>query len=207
MTDVDAVFTKPPGTPGAERIAIYSNSTTFEEGAKSTMGRGGMGSKIGAARKAAFAGANCIIANGIHIPNITKVFKGEDIGTLFLPSDPPSTTQNFWLSHMAMPSGKLKVKASTFEALKAKMMQVKKEKKDLGEFVLNVSDVVESEGDFSGKSVLSLVHADSLKTIGRAVTQQGSDEIQAILRMLSKGSKVTSQLIANGDDLTLDLDR
>jgi glutamate 5-kinase len=64
------------------------------------MGRGGMGSKIGAARKAAFAGANCIIANGIHIPNITKVFKGEDIGTLFLPSDPPSTTQNFWLSHM-----------------------------------------------------------------------------------------------------------
>ena len=32
MTDVDAVFTKPPGTPGAERIAIYSNSTTFEEG-------------------------------------------------------------------------------------------------------------------------------------------------------------------------------
>ena len=43
-----------------------------------------------------------------------------------------------------MPSGKLKVKASTFEALKAKMTQAKKEKKDLGEFVLNVSDVVES---------------------------------------------------------------
>ena len=56
MTDVDAVFTKPPGTPGAERIAVYSDSSDFEEGAKSTMGRGGMGSKIGAARKAAQAG-------------------------------------------------------------------------------------------------------------------------------------------------------
>ena len=32
--DVDAVFTKPPGTPGAERIAVYSADTCFEEGAK-----------------------------------------------------------------------------------------------------------------------------------------------------------------------------
>ena len=39
------------------------------------MGRGGMGSKIGAATKAAQAGANCVIANGIYIPNITKVQK------------------------------------------------------------------------------------------------------------------------------------
>ncbi len=39
-----------------------------------------------------------------------------------------------------------------------------------------------TEGDFSGKSVLSLVHADSLKTVGRAVTQQGSDEIQVFFK-------------------------
>ncbi len=41
-----------------------------------------------------------------------------------------------------------------------------------------ICECTRSEGDFSGKSVLSLVHADSLKTVGRAVTQQGSDEIQ-----------------------------
>ena len=34
LQDVDAVFTKPPGTPGAERIAVYSDATSFEEGAK-----------------------------------------------------------------------------------------------------------------------------------------------------------------------------
>jgi hypothetical protein len=31
---VDAVFTKPPGTPGAERISVYRTDTSFEEGAK-----------------------------------------------------------------------------------------------------------------------------------------------------------------------------
>jgi glutamate 5-kinase len=37
------------------------------------MGRGGMGSKIGAAMKAAESGSNCIVANGINLSNITKV--------------------------------------------------------------------------------------------------------------------------------------
>lgn len=195
MTDVDAVFTKPPGTPGAERIAVYSNSTSFEEGAKSTMGRGGMGSKIGAASKAAYAGANCIIANGIYLTNITKVFDGEDIGTLF-PAQARASTKDFWLSHMAIPSGVLKIRHETVETLRGSTRGMS----------LDVSNVVDSEGDFNPKTVVALRDAETHKCIGRAITHQGSDEIQATLRMAGKGSKRTfgsSQLIAKEDDLTI----
>jgi glutamate 5-kinase len=166
MTDVDAVFTKPPGTPGAERIAVYSASTEFQEGAKSTMGRGGMGSKIGAARKAAQAGSNCIIANGIYIPNISKVFNGEDIGTLF-PAQERATRKAFWLSHMAIPSGVLRITNEAAQALKANATSK-----------LELSDVVASEGDFNPSSVVALHNAETFKCIGRVITAQGSDEIQ-----------------------------
>jgi glutamate 5-kinase len=201
MTDVDAVFTKPPGTPGAERIAVYSDTTEFEEGAKSTMGRGGMGSKIGAARKAASSGANCVIANGIYIPNITKVFNGEDIGTLF-PSPPVTLSpKGFWLSNMAIPSGVVRLKHETAQALKKSRAS--------GDFTLDISSIVECEGDFNKGTVIALHDAERRKCIGRAITQDGSDEIQATLRMVGQGSKLTfgsSKLLAKSDDIVMHLE-
>jgi len=196
MTDVDAVFTKPPGTPGAERIAVYSDSTDFEEGAKSTMGRGGMGSKIGAARKASYAGANCVIANGIHLPNITKVFDGEDVGTLF-PAKPRATKKEFWLSHMAIPHGIVHIKHQT-------ALQLKKTGASL-----EMSGLSGLEGDFNAKSVVALRDSETFKCIGRAITQLDSDEIQATLRMVAQGEKATfglARTIAKEDDLTMHLE-
>ena len=50
VTDVEAVYTKPPDQPGAERIKVYTPEYDIQIGQKSTMGRGGMSSKINAAR-------------------------------------------------------------------------------------------------------------------------------------------------------------
>ena len=196
MTDVDAVFTKPPGTPGAERISVYRTDTSFEEGAKSSMGRGGMGSKIGAAMKAAESGSNCIVANGINLSNITKVFDGEDIGTLF-PAQPRRDKKSFWLSHMAIPVGTLRVKHGAVMSLKS------------GEQThIDISSIAESEGDFNCNTVVALRDSETHKCVGRAITQQGSDEIRACLRIAGKGDKVTfgtSQTIAKNDDLVMHL--
>ena len=57
LTDVEAVFTKPPDEPGAERIKVWGKGSEVVLGEKSGMGRGGMGSKINAALVAANGGA------------------------------------------------------------------------------------------------------------------------------------------------------
>lgn len=223
MTDVDAVFTKPPGTPGAERIAVYTDKTEFEEGAKSTMGRGGMGSKIGAARKAAWAGASCVIANGINLSNISRVFAGEDIGTLFPPPEVPFEKKDYWMSHMAIPAGRLRVKHEVAQDLKQRGGGGLRNPQRAHDAALDISAIMHAsdgmptfsdgvdvvEGDFNAGTVVALHDAMTHKCFGRALTQQGSDEIRATLRMVGTGSKVTfgsSHVIARDEGLVIHME-
>ena len=46
LTDVDGLFTHPPGHPESRLISAYTPSLEFNIGSKSAMGRGGMGAKI-----------------------------------------------------------------------------------------------------------------------------------------------------------------
>lgn len=80
LTDVDAVFTKPPGDPGAERIKIYDKESAVVIGEQSAMGRGGMASKISAARLSALGGVHTVVASGYVLNNITNIFAGADVG-------------------------------------------------------------------------------------------------------------------------------
>jgi glutamate 5-kinase len=97
LTDVEAVFNKPPDQPGAERIKVYGQDSAIEIGEKSTMGRGGMASKIAAARVAALGGVHTCVASGFDVTNIKRVFAGEDIGTLFPAHARPNRRQR-WLT-------------------------------------------------------------------------------------------------------------
>lgn len=101
MTDVDAVFDKPPTEPGAKRIALWDESQAVKIGAKSEGGRGGMASKILAAQTAAAGGVHVVVANGIDLSNITAIFNSEDVGTLFPGADVRPTKLQHWLAHAA----------------------------------------------------------------------------------------------------------
>ena len=50
----------------------------------SSVGTGGMATKLIAARIATSSGADMVIANGNNIDNITGIMAGEDVGTLFV---------------------------------------------------------------------------------------------------------------------------
>jgi glutamate 5-kinase len=63
-----------------------------------------MGSKIQAARVAARGGVNCCVANGMDIHNISRVFSGEDVGTLFPAHQRPTKFQH-WLLFSSQPKG------------------------------------------------------------------------------------------------------
>ena len=88
LSDVDGLYSGDPAAPDARLIsevaAIDDQVRNFAQG-KNGRGRGGMASKLEAARLATEANGLAVIANG-RLPNvIERVCAGEAVGTLFLP--------------------------------------------------------------------------------------------------------------------------
>jgi glutamate 5-kinase len=116
LSDVDAVYTHPPDHPQARPIPTWTPATTFEEGAGSALGRGGMGSKIAAARLAARGGVPAVIASGDRAGVLQAILAGEPTGTFF-PSAAPMPRRKAWLAFGTAPSGALHVNAGAAQAL------------------------------------------------------------------------------------------
>lgn len=88
LSDVDGLYTSDPTTEGSQLVsqvpAINDEVRNFAQG-KNGRGRGGMATKLEAARIATEANGMAVIANG-RLPNvIERVCAGEVVGTLFLP--------------------------------------------------------------------------------------------------------------------------
>jgi len=88
LSDVDGLYTAAPGSDGAELLShvpgITEQVLSFAQG-KNGLGRGGMATKLGAARIATESGGMAVIANGRLPQVIERVCAGEVVGTLFLP--------------------------------------------------------------------------------------------------------------------------
>lgn len=89
LSDIDGLYTDDPNqNPEAERIAVVERITDemlgMAKGPVSSVGTGGMTSKVGAAGIANDAGADMMIINGNDMENINRLFAGEEIGTLFV---------------------------------------------------------------------------------------------------------------------------
>ncbi|MBN1798627.1 MAG: glutamate 5-kinase [Spirochaetales bacterium] len=89
LSDIDALYDKDPRQfRDAEPIPIVAEITGKIEKAAgshgSTHARGGMKTKIQAARITSQAGCRMILASGNHKNVITEILQGKDIGTVFL---------------------------------------------------------------------------------------------------------------------------
>lgn len=67
-------------------------------GAAGSLGRGGMLTKLRAARLASRSGANTVIVGGREDRVLDRVFGAEDLGTLLLSKEPPITARKKWLA-------------------------------------------------------------------------------------------------------------
>mmetsp|Transcript_23846 Transcript_23846/g.27147 ORF Transcript_23846/g.27147 Transcript_23846/m.27147 type:complete len:855 (-) Transcript_23846:39-2603(-) len=79
LTDVDGIYDKSPKEypESANLLPLYTLTDNMEEGAKSSQGRGGMGSKLQAARTAVTPGSKCracVIASGTNLTSIRDIF-------------------------------------------------------------------------------------------------------------------------------------
>ncbi|CAG2224582.1 ALDH18A1 [Mytilus edulis] len=86
MTDVNGIYTGPPGQIGSRLLHTYSpdDRTKVTFGAKSRVGLGGMESKVKAAEWALDNGVATVICNGNQDYAIRDIFAAKKIGTFLL---------------------------------------------------------------------------------------------------------------------------
>lgn len=121
LSDIDGLYTADPTQdPGAEFIAKVLEITPQIEamagGSGTSMGSGGMQTKIAAARIAVGAGCHMCIAMGTHLHPLKAI---EDGGrcTWFLPSSTPVAMRKQWIAGTLRPAGAIGVDAGAVRAL------------------------------------------------------------------------------------------
>lgn len=124
LSDVDGLFTVNPreGTAGELIHTVQKITPEIEALAgrkKSQTGIGGMSTKIQAAKKASASGAMTVIVNGQEKNIITKVLRGEEVGTIFLPESKIKSRKH-WIAYTLNPKGSVKVDDGAKKALTEK---------------------------------------------------------------------------------------
>jgi glutamate 5-kinase len=120
LTDVEGLYTANPSRPGDARLVPVVEEITpeIEEMARGAgrAGRGGMKTKLEAARIAARSGCATIIAGGKIAGVIDRVLAGEDLGTVFLPR-PGLTGKHRWIAFATSVKAELVVNEGAKRAL------------------------------------------------------------------------------------------
>ncbi len=166
LTDVDGVYDRAPGTPGARLLARVDDPAALElDGAASQLSRGGMRSKVEAALLAARGGCHAIIASGLDPEALPRVQRGDEEGPWFAARMRPGARRR-WIAFAGAPEGQLTLDPGAVEALRSRGAS------------LLAAGVRRIEGDFRQGAVVELVD-ESGRVNGRGVVHCSSDEARA----------------------------
>ena len=122
LSDVDGLYERDPRTdPDAGRLE-YAEATDpgldALAGAGGSLGRGGMVTKVRAARTAARSGAHTVIANGRKEGVLARILAGEPEGTLLAATVLPLVARKRWIAGQLKPKGELVVDAGAAVAMR-----------------------------------------------------------------------------------------
>jgi glutamate 5-kinase len=173
LTVVEGLYaTDPTADPHAQLLTTVPliDSTVLEMagGSRSTLGTGGMRSKIRAARLATAAGESVIMANGTRPGVLDAILAAEPVGTLFLPHGSTVPAWKRWLGYTARPRGKLLVDTGARAAVVRG-----------GSSLLPIG-VVEVTGTFGKGDVVALCDATGAE-FGRGLTNYSSADAARIV--------------------------
>ena len=112
LTDQDGLFSSDPRDDNNAKLIRHSyvddkNLDNLASGTKSTIGSGGMATKILAARRAALSGAHTIIASGKRNNILVDLSNDEDIGTYLQSREIKLVARMKWLPDNLKSNGKI----------------------------------------------------------------------------------------------------
>lgn len=172
LTDQAGLYTADPRQhPEATLVSqAQAGDLTLEKmagGAGSGISRGGMLTKILAAKRAARSGAHTIIASGREANVLVRLAQGEAIGTQLIAANTPLSARKTWLADHLQVRGKLIVDAGAAKALSID-----------GKSLLPIG-VIAVEGDFARGEVVACVTADGA-LIARGLVNYAANEARRI---------------------------
>jgi glutamate 5-kinase len=171
LSDVDGLYDGDPAVAGSRLISTVDrlDHSIFElvRDRAGGVSKGGMTSKLEAARLATVAGENVIIACGRTADILPKIIAGEPIGTLFLAQGQTMAARKRWIGFTVKPRGRLVLDAGACTAVQQK-----------GRSLLAIG-VVELEGSFSKGDVVSLRGPDGIE-FARGLSNYSAEELRQI---------------------------
>lgn len=200
LTDQAGLFTADPRIePGATLIAeANAGDPKLEDiagGVGSTTARGGMLTKVIAAKRAGRSGAHTIITSGREPDILVRLARGERVGTLLAAGTTPLAARKQWLADHVQVGGRMLLDAGAVRALRAggKSLLPIGVKSVEGEFERGaVVACVGIQGDEVARGLVNYSAQESRRIAGHA-----SSEIESIL------GYVDEQELIHRDNLVL----
>jgi glutamate 5-kinase len=174
LTDQAGLFEKDPRLdPTAAlvtRININDPRLAGMAGeSRSGLGRGGMQTKIRAAKLAARSGTPTVIASGAESDVLARIHQGDEVGTLLVPDVAPLVARKRWLAGQLQVKGRLILDKGAVRVLT-----------DSGKSLLPVG-VTAVEGHFQRGELVACVNAEG-REIARGLTNYSAEEADRIKR-------------------------
>ena len=108
LTDVDSLYDGPPSQGGSRRVPLVETVADLDAvrigGTGSSVGSGGMVTKVEAAGIAGAAGIPTLLT---RLADVTGALAGEDRGTVFAPAAATRASRKRWLAHATTARGRL----------------------------------------------------------------------------------------------------
>lgn len=170
LTDVDALYTAPPGRPDARRIGYVSDVIAALRdvtvgGSTSGIGTGGMVTKLEAARIAAVSGVPVVLTSAA---NAGPAMMGDPVGTVFAPVHDRGSSRRLWIGFAAEPRGTIVVDDGAARAVRG------------GRASLLAAGALEVRGEFSAGDPV-WVDAEDGTHLARGLSGYDSEEIPQML--------------------------
>ena len=136
---------------------------------KTSLGSGGMSTKLTAAQRAARSGCATIIASGREKNVLSRIAAGETIGTLLTPDDAQFSAKKQWIAGQVQASGTLFLDAGASKAIQTQ-----------GTSLLPIG-VEKSEGSFKRGDVVDCKNQDG-QVIARGLINYSDSEVTLLAR-------------------------
>jgi glutamate 5-kinase len=178
LTDQPGLFTADPRShPDARLIAevdhIDETLRTLASGTNSSLGTGGMVTKLQAADAARRAGTDVVIAAGAAPDVILRAVKGESVGTRFPALETPLENRKRWIFAGPKPPGSVIIDDGAVNALTKN-----------GRSLLPAG-IIQVNGPFGRGDTIS-IHDNQQKELARGIVRYTSQDLSKLLGCQSK---------------------
>lgn len=177
LSDIEGLYDGDPSLAGSKLVStvekIDERVLAYVRDRKTGVSKGGMASKLEAARIVTTVGESMIIASGRQTDVLARIMAGDNLGTLFLGQGKGISPYKRWLGFSAQVRGRIQLD----DGARAAVL-------DKGRSLL-AAGVVGTQGEFQKGDVVALCDAEG-NVIARGLSNYSSADVERIKGLKSE---------------------